>query len=182
MLNALSIATTIATIVIAFAAVETWLVYRRMSQQIDKQIELTRDLFLKSHKPALSISIEGCAYSQSTQRFSGTIAIMNHGTAIAHQVSLTADFAVSGCNSSVQTGTLAIQAQSTIKQPFSFSMNATSYEVGTTEGNRLGAMVYGSYRGISDRQYQYRERQEYHLAMAGFVPIWATDTNDSSEL
>src|SRR6267142_5157379 len=83
-----SIATTIATVVIACATRATRDVYQRMSQQIDEQIGLIRGQFAESHKPVLSVSFKKCEYSDIRELFEGQITLANHGTLTAHQVKL----------------------------------------------------------------------------------------------
>ena len=75
-----------ATWIIAFAAVANVFVYWRISQQTKEQItltkeqiDLTRKLFLESHKPELSVAIGDCEYSEPDGIFEGRIMLANHG-------------------------------------------------------------------------------------------------------
>lgn len=77
-----------ATWIIAFAAVANVFVYWRISQQTKEQItltkeqiDLTRKLFLESHKPELSVAIGDCEYSEPDGIFEGRIMLANHGSA-----------------------------------------------------------------------------------------------------
>ena len=176
-----SIITTIATVAIASATRATRDVYERMSGQIDKQIgqmreqiSLSRDMFLESHRPALSISINRCKYSEVTEQFEGRITAKNHGTAAAHRINVTLTFAGGFANNPRETIlSIVIQPLSTFAQSFSFSMTRNAYESGQTRGNRPNVLVEGSYKGIADSTYEYHERQEYDLKLERFVSYWA---------
>jgi len=162
----------VSTWVIAGAAVANVLVYLGLWLETRKQSIQTREMFLEAHKPALVGSIRECEYSDG-ETFAGQIAIANHGTAIAHHVSLRLSFATVGFNGVKDIGPLAIQPHSKVKQPFCFSMKPDVYKVADTNGNRLTVLTQGSYSGIGDSKYAYNERQEYHLTHSGFVPVWA---------
>ena len=101
-----------ATVVIANFTRKTYEVYSKMSEQIGEQIRLTRDIFLESHKPMLSVSITDCVYSEGEQRFKGRITIKNHGRAVALAIDLTMSFG--GTNFIKRIDQIAIQPQSSI--------------------------------------------------------------------
>lgn len=167
-----TIATAIGTIVIAFATVGTWHVYRTMSKQIDKQIAMTRDLFLESHKPALSVSITDCEYSEPDEILKMRIIVHNHGTDTANQVRLRISF--DGSNRGKSIGPIAIQSHGEFVDTFAFPMTLQGYETGQMPGNRLNALIEGSYQGFAGHPYPYHERQEYDGTLRCFVPniVW----------
>jgi hypothetical protein len=177
----LTIIATIATVVIAFAAIQTWLVYKCMSQQIEKQIGqtreqivLTRDMFLESHRPALSVSIKKCKYCDTTETFEGRITAKNHGTVAAHDIDLTLTFAGGFANNPREKiASVVIQPLNKFTQSFSFSMTRNAYESGQTRGNRHNVLIQGPYKGVANSEYEYHERQEYDPKLKRFVPYWA---------
>ena len=169
--------TALASIVIAFATIKTWLVYQRMSQQIEKQINqtreqigLTRDMFLESHKPALSVSVKKCEYSETDARFNMRIVTKNHGTAVANNVTLRVS--IGGFNDIKHIGPIAIQPHNKVVHTFAIPMSADRYKVGQTDGNRFSLLVEGPYQGPAGQEYSYGERQEYYGELKRFVPFW----------
>jgi hypothetical protein len=169
---------TLATWIIAFAAVANVFVYWRISQQTKEQISLTKDqieltqkLFLESHRPELSVSMEDCKYAEADGLFEGQVTLANHGAATAHQVKF--QIRVGSSHGLKDIGPIAIQPMSRIKQQFSFPISPNTYQSAQTAGNWLNALIEGSYTGIADHRYQYQERQEYDPKLGYFVPVWA---------
>ena len=167
-----------ATWIIAFAAVANVFVYWRISQQTKEQItltkeqiDLTRKLFLESHKPELSVAIGDCEYSEPDGIFEGRIMLANHGATVARQVRF--QIQMDGYQGRKDIGPLTIQPMNRIRQQLAFPMSRDSYQRGQTVGNRLGVLIEGSYRGLADEEYQYHERQEYALKLNCFMPFWA---------
>jgi hypothetical protein len=170
--------TAIATCFIAAATIANvwvyWLISRKIEVQIilaKEQTELTRKLFLESHAPALSVSIKKCEYSEADGRFKGRILTTNHGTAVADNVNLRISFG--GSNVIKDIGRIAIQPKNKIAHTFSLPMTADRHKTGQTDGNRFNVLVEGSYKGLADHEYSYRERQEYDPDLKRFVPIVA---------
>ena len=170
----------LATWIIAFAAVVNVFVYWRISQQTREQISLTRDqigltrnLFLESNKPELSVSIENCEYSGADELFEGLITLTNHGAATARQVKFLIQISPLGNSGIKDIGPVTIQPKNKMKHRFSFSMPSDTYRIGQTLGNRLGALVEGSYRGLANKEFQYNERQEYDPKLGCFMPFWS---------
>jgi hypothetical protein len=156
MSNFAAIITMVATIVIAYATWQMWRVYQCMAEQIAKQIgqtreliDLTRALFLESNKPMLSVSIEECRYSESTEKFEMQIVVANHGTTVANRIRLLVQFG--GTNFRKEIGPLTVQPQRKLRQPFSYPMTPDAYKAGQADGNRLNALVEGSYWGLAKR-------------------------------
>jgi hypothetical protein len=158
------------SIAIAFATVGTLSVYRRMSKQIEAQINLTRDTFLESHAPALSVTFEKCAYSKDDEQLVGVIIIKNHGSVAANEIDLTIQFG--GTNAVKSVTHVAIQPSTKLTYPFALGMNAARYENSQTQGNRLNSYVYGSYKGLGGSKYKYSERAEFYSEFRRFVPFW----------
>jgi hypothetical protein len=158
------------SIVIAFATVGTLSVYRRMSKQIEAQINLTRDTFLESHAPALFVSFEKCVYSKDEGRLVGVIVVKNHGTVAANEIDLTIQFG--GTNAVRSVNRVAIQPGNRLTYPFALEMNATKYENGQTQGNRVNSYVSGSYKGLDGTKYKYNEKAEFYSEFRRFVPFW----------
>jgi hypothetical protein len=158
------------SIVIAFATVGTLHVYRRMSKQIEAQINLARDTFLESHAPSLSVSFERCVYSKDEGRLVGAIVIKNHGTVAANEIDLTIQFG--GTNVVRPVNRVAIQPSNKLTYPFALEMNAARYESSQTQGNRLNSYVYGSYKGLDGTDYKYNEKAEFYSEFRRFVPFW----------
>lgn len=156
--------------VIAFATVGTLSVYRRMSKQIEMQINLTRDTVLESHAPALSVSFERCFYSKDDARLVGVIVLKNHGTVAANEIDLTIQFG--GTNAVKSVNRVAIQPGNKLTYPFALGMNAARYENSQTQGNRLSSYVYGSYKGLDGTKYKYNEKAEFYSEFRRFVPFW----------
>lgn len=165
----LTMVTMIATAVIAYAAVQTWLVYERMSGQITEQTRLTREMFLESHKPMLSVSITHCVYSEGEQWFKGRITIKNHGTALANAIDLTMSFG--GTNFIKRIERIAIQPKSSIPFILSLRMGPDQYRKGQTPAEPLNLQVQGSYKGLSGQTYSYNEKQHYEPELKRFFPI-----------
>jgi hypothetical protein len=163
--------TAIATAVIAWATTKTWFVYSRMYGQVEQQTKLTHDMFLESHKPMLSASIKKCEYSESEGLFTGYIQIKNYGSVVANQIDLT--FAFGGTNFIKKVSQIAIRPKDKIRYPLSLKMTAHQYSAGCTEGNRIDALIYGSYKGIADQTYSYNERQHFYPELKRFVPVIA---------
>ena len=139
--------TTLATWIIAFAAVANVFVYWRISQQVKiqilltkEQIELTRKLFLESNKPELSVSIENCEYSGAGELFEGLITLANHGAATAHQVKFRIQISPLGHLGIKDIGPVTIQPKNKMKHRFSLPMSSDTYKIGQATGNRLGAL------------------------------------------
>jgi hypothetical protein len=141
-----TIVTAIGTGVIAFATWRVWRVYETMSKQIDKQITLTRDIFLDSHAPALSVCFDKCVYSKNDARLDGVIVIKNHGKVAAREIDLRITFG--GTNMGKSISRVAIQPGNELTYPFTLPMAAQGYENSRTQGNRLESYVYGSYKGL----------------------------------
>jgi len=158
------------SIVIAFATVGTLRVYWRMSKQIEAQINLTRDTFLESHAPALSVSFEKCVYSKDNERLVGVIVVKNHGTVAANEIDLTIQFG--GTNAVKSVTHVAIQPGTKLTYPFALGMNVATYENSQVQGNRLNSYVYGSYSGLGGAKYKYSERAEFYSEFRRFVPFW----------
>ena len=138
-----------ATWIIAIATVANVFVYWRISQQAKiqimltkEQIELTQKLFLESHKPELSVSMENCKYSEAGELFEGQVTLANHGAATAHQVRFRIQ--MGGCQGIKDVGPVAIQPMNRIKQHFSFPMSLNTYQSGQVVGNRINALIEGS--------------------------------------
>jgi hypothetical protein len=169
---------TLATWIIAIATVANVIVYFCISQQIKEQISLTKDqikltqkLFLESHKPELSVSIEDCEYSEPDGVFEGQITFANHGATVARQVRF--QIQMDGYQGRKDIGPITIQPMNRIRQQLSFPMSRDMYQRGQTVGNRLGVLIEGSFRGLADEEYQYHERQEYAFKLNRFMPFWA---------
>ena len=124
--------------VIAYATWQMWKVYQHMSQQIEKQIDLTRDLFLESHAPILSVSIKRCAYADGPAEsgLKGNIVIANHGTVAANQVTLNVNFG--GFNAPKQISKIAIPPKGKVTVSLFIPMTAERYATGT--GTRITSM------------------------------------------
>ena len=172
-----TIFTAIGTGVIAFATVEVWRVYETMSKQINKQISLagqqitlTREMFLDSHAPALSVCFEQCVYSRDEARFDGAIVIKNHGTVAAKEIDLKITFG--GTNMVKSIPRVAIQPANELTYPFTLRLTPQSYENSRTQGNRLESYVYGSFKGLEGTNYKYNEKAELYPELAKFVPYW----------
>jgi hypothetical protein len=170
--------TAIATCFIAFATfVNVW-VYWIISGQIERQIglandqiELTGNLFLESHAPALSVSLEECEYFEPEGLLEGQIVTTNHGAAAADNLNLRISF---GGSSFIKTLTrISIQPLNRIAYTFSLPITPDKYKIAQTEGNRLNVLIEGSYRGRAGKEYKYAERQEYESELHRFVPFWA---------
>jgi hypothetical protein len=169
---------TLATWIIAIAAIVNVFVYWRISEQTKeqitltkKQIELTQKLFLESHRPELSVAMDDCKYSEPDGLFEGQVTLENHGAATAHQIKF--QIRMGSSQGLKDIGPIAIQPMGKIKQQFSFPIGLSTYQQGQTAGNWLNALIEGSYAGIGDRRYQYKERQEYDPKLGHFVPVWA---------
>lgn len=169
---------TLATWIIAIAAIVNVFVYWRISEQTKeqiiltkKQIELTQKLFLESHRPELSVAMDDCKYSEPDGLFEGQVTLENHGAATAHQIKF--QIRMGSSQGLKDIGPIAIQPRGKIKQQFSFPIALSTYQQGQTAGNWLNALIEGSYVGIGDRRYQYKERQEYDPKLGHFVPVWA---------
>ena len=160
-----------ATVVIANFTRKTYEVYSKMSEQIGEQIRLTRDIFLESHKPMLSVSITDCVYCEGEQRFKGRITIKNHGRAVALAIDLTMSFG--GTNFIKRIDQIAIQPQSSIPFILSLRMGPDQYRRGQTPAEPLNLQIQGSYKGLSDQAYSYNEKQHYEPELKRFFPIIA---------
>jgi hypothetical protein len=172
MVAASTVATAVTTVFIARFTRKTYEVYSNMSEQIGEQIQLTRDIFLESHKPMLSVSIKKCEYSESEGVFTGYIRIKNYGSAVANETDLT--FSFGGTNFIKRISRIAIRPKDKISYPFSFEMTANQFAAGQVEGNRINALIQGSYKGIADRIYSYNERQDFYPDLNRFTPVIAT--------
>jgi hypothetical protein len=164
-----NVITATSSIVIASATVATWRVYQRMSKQIANQIDLTQTIFLESHRPVLSVSLEGCKYSETNQTFETQIVVTNHGTSAANDVNLRVSFG--GSNAIKDMNRIVIQPQNKIVQTFSIPTTSERYKLGQMVGNRFNVLVEGSYKGVADSDYRYRERQDYDPDLKRFVPV-----------
>jgi hypothetical protein len=164
-----NVVTAMSSIVIACATVATWRVYQRMSKQIANQIDLTQTIFLETHRPVLSVTLEGCKYSEMKQTFEAQIVVTNHGTAVANDVNLRVSFG--GSNAIKDINRIVIQPQNKIVQTFCVPTTPDEYKVGQMVGNRFNVLIEGSYRGIADRDYRYRERHDYDPDLKSFVPV-----------
>jgi hypothetical protein len=161
--------TAMSSIVIACATVATWRVYQRMSRQIANQIDLAQTIFLESHRPVLSVSLEDCKYSETNQTFEMQIVVANHGTSVANDVNLRISFG--GSNAIKDINRIVIQPQNKIVQTFSVPTTPDRYKIGQSVGNRFNLLVEGGYKGVADIDYRYRERQDYDPDLKSFVPI-----------
>ncbi len=161
--------TILLTGVIAYANWQTWKVYQRMSGQIEKQIGLTRDLFLEAHAPILSVSIKRCGYADGPPEsgLKGTIVIANHGTVAANEVTLNVNFG--GFNAPMQISKIAIPPKGKVKRSLLIPMTAERYATGTGTENHFNALVEGSYTGVAGRRYPYNDRQNYDPDLKRFV-------------
>lgn len=157
--------------IIAGAAVANLIVYVGLWLEARKQIALTRDLFVESHKPVLSVSLVKCEHVNLEQSLKMRIVVKNHGTVAANDVKL--HIAFGGSNAVKDIGRIAIQPQNKIVYTFSMPMTSENFHIGQTVGNRLNALIEGSYKGLSDQSYPYRERQEYDPDLNRFVPTTA---------
>ena len=160
--------TAIATVVIAWATIKTWFVYSRMYGQVAEQTRLTRDMFLESHRPMLSVSITDCVYSEGEELLKGRIKLKNHGTAVANQIDLSMSFG--GTNFIKKIDRIAIQPKDKITHTLSLEIARNQYEAGKVEGNRINVLIQGSYKGIANQTYSYNERQNYDPDLKHFVP------------
>jgi hypothetical protein len=164
--------TMVATIVIAYAAWQTWHVYQRMSEQVEKQIGLTRDLFLESHAPILAVSIKRCGYADAPAEggLKGTIVIANHGTVAANEITLNVNFG--GFNAPKQISKIAIPPKGKVKLTLFIPMTAERYATGTGAENHFNALIEGSYTGVGGRMYPYKDRQNYDPDLKRFVSFF----------
>lgn len=169
--------------VIAIAACATvavyWCISRQIAEQISlardqldiakSQVELTRNLFLESHAPALSVSFERCVYSKDDARLNGAIVIKNHGTIAAREIDLRIEF---GGTRFVRPITrVAIQPGNKLIYPLALPVTRQMYE-NQTQGNRLNSYVYGNYKGLAGSTYKYNEKAEFYAEFRRFVPFW----------
>jgi hypothetical protein len=139
-----------------------------MYGQLAEQTKLTRDMFLESHRPMLSVSITNCVYSEGEERFKGRIKIKNHGSTVANQIDLSLSFG--GTNFTKKIDRIAIQPKDKITYTLLLNITCNQYEAGKVEGNRINTLIQGSYKGIADQMYSYNERQNYDPDLAQFVP------------
>ena len=158
--------------VIAYATWQMWKVYQHMSQQIEKQIDLTRDLFLESHAPILSVSIKRCAYADGPAEsgLKGNIVIANHGTVAANQVTLNVNF--DGFNAPKQISKIAIPPKGKVTVSLFIPMTAERYATGTGTENHFNALIEGSYTGVAGQIYTYKDRQNYDPDLKRFVSFF----------
>jgi len=184
MLNAEDV-TAIATLFIALATFANIYVYWIISGQIErqiglasdqieltrKQVEITQNLFLESHAPALSVSLEKCDYLEPDGLLRGQIVTTNHGTAAARNANLRISFGESNFTKTFTR--ISIQPLNKIAYTFSLPMTPDKHKIAQTEGNRLNVLVEGSYVGLAGKEYKYAERQEYDPEQHRFVPFWA---------
>jgi hypothetical protein len=164
--------TTVATIVIAYAAWQTWHVYQHMSEQIEQQIGLTRDLFFESHAPILAVSIKRCGYANTPAEggLKGTIVIANHGTVAANEVTLNVNFG--GFNAPKQISKIAVPPKGKVKLTLFVPMTAERYATGSGTENHFNALIEGSYTGVAGRTYLYKDRQNYDPDLSRFVSFF----------
>jgi hypothetical protein len=160
--------------IIAGAAVANVLVYVGLWHETRKQIALARELFLESHAPALSVAIEGCAYSGTSAKFSGHITIANNGSTAARDVTFEVPFNTVGFERVKKIGPVVIQPKGALRESFSYDMSVQTYNVGQLDGNRLRTVIQGSYKGLGSSEYRYNEIQEFNNELGRFVAIWAS--------
>jgi hypothetical protein len=161
-----------ATWIIAGAAVANLIVYGGLWWETRKQIVLTRDLFLESHAPILSVSIKGCGYGGAPPEngLKGKIVIANHGTVAANQVALNVQFG--GFNALKQISKIAIPPKRKVTVSLLLPMTAERYATGTGAENQFNALIEGSYTGVANQTYTYKDRQKYDPDLKRFVSFF----------
>ncbi len=163
----------VATWIIAAAAVTNVLVYLGLWHETRKQLVLTRELFLESHAPALSVAIERCTYDGTAAKFSGHIIVVNNGSAAARDVRLRIPVNTVAFEGVKNIGPVVIQPKDALRESFSYDMSVQTYKLGQLEGNRLRALIEGTYKGVGNSEFHYSEIQEFNNELGRFVATWA---------
>jgi len=161
-----------ATWIIAGAPVANLIDYGGLCWETRKQIALTRDLFLESHAPILSVSIKGCGYADgpAERGLKGNIVIANHGTVAANLETLNVNFG--GVNALKQISKIAIPPKGKVTISLFIPMTAERYATGTGAENHFNALIEGSYTGVAGQMYTYKDRQNYDPDLKRFVSFF----------
>jgi len=170
MSNWIIAAATVINVIVYFLL---WRESRRQNAVTRASLELTRNAFLESLKPVLSVSVERCEYfGDKVQEFSGEIVIDNCGGATAVEVNIWLRFNAGTLPEAAENiASIAIHPHIPYRASFTFPMGPQVLKLAHSKGNPLGMRADGSYKGIDGRIYTYSELRYYDTKLHRFVPI-----------